>query len=62
LGKSYFKTGNNILVSALEHHANIVPYQHIAQRHDIQVMPVDANGVLKLEESLQLISSVKKVV
>jgi cysteine desulfurase/selenocysteine lyase len=59
LAKSYFKTGDNIIVSALEHHANIVPWQQIAQTHDLQlqIMPVDANGVLKLEESLQLITS-----
>jgi len=59
LAKSYFKKGDNILVSALEHHANIVPWQQIAQANNLQlqVMPVDNNGVLKLTESLQLITS-----
>jgi cysteine desulfurase/selenocysteine lyase len=59
LAKNYFKKGDSILVSALEHHANIVPWQQIAQTLNLQlqVMPVDTQGVLMLEESLQLINS-----
>jgi cysteine desulfurase/selenocysteine lyase len=58
LAKSHFKAGDSILVSALEHHANIVPWQQITQALNLklEVMPVDANGVLKLEQSLQLIT------
>jgi cysteine desulfurase/selenocysteine lyase len=64
LDKNHFKAGDSILVSALEHHANIVPWQQIAQTHDLQlkVMPVDAAGVLKLEESLQLMDSTTALV
>ena len=59
LAKSHFKPGDSILVSALEHHANIVPWQQITQALNLklEVMPVDKHGVLKLEESLQLITS-----
>jgi cysteine desulfurase/selenocysteine lyase len=59
LAKSHFKAGDSILVSALEHHANIVPWQQITQALNLklEVMPVDANGVLKLEDSLQLITA-----
>lgn len=59
LAKGHFKAGNSILVSALEHHANIVPWQQVAQTHglELKVMPVDAKGVLKLDESLRLIDS-----
>ncbi|MFT4747319.1 MAG: cysteine desulfurase/selenocysteine lyase [Congregibacter sp.] len=59
LAKRVFKAGDSILVSAMEHHANIVPWQQIAQQLNLQfqVMPIDSNGVLKLEESLQLITS-----
>jgi cysteine desulfurase/selenocysteine lyase len=59
LSKSVFKAGDSILISALEHHANIVPWQQIAQELNLklQVMPVDNHGVLKLKESLQLINS-----
>jgi cysteine desulfurase/selenocysteine lyase len=59
LAKSHFKEGDTILVSALEHHANIVPWQQITQALNLklEVMPVDANGVLKLEQSLKLITA-----
>ena len=59
LAKRHFKAGDSIVVSALEHHANIVPWQQIAKELNLQlkVMPVDASGVLKLEESLRLIDS-----
>jgi cysteine desulfurase/selenocysteine lyase len=59
LAKNHFKKGDSILVSALEHHANIVPWQQIAQGLNLllEVMPVDVNGVLKLEQSLQLINA-----
>jgi cysteine desulfurase/selenocysteine lyase len=64
LAKSHFKAGDSILVSALEHHANIVPWQQIAQELDLKlkVMPVDVSGVLKLKESLQLIDSTTAMV
>jgi cysteine desulfurase/selenocysteine lyase len=59
LAKSHFKAGDSIVVSALEHHANIVPWQQIAQEFNLRlkVMPVDSHGVLKLDESLQLIDA-----
>lgn len=64
LAKNYFKVGDSILISALEHHANIVPWQQIAHALDLQlkVMPVDSSGVLKLDESLQLIDSTTALV
>ncbi|MCF2948973.1 aminotransferase class V-fold PLP-dependent enzyme [Paraglaciecola aquimarina] len=50
--------GSEILIAASEHHSNIVPWQALCNTlgFQIKVMPVDKNGVLKLEESLQLIS------
>ncbi|WP_339720352.1 SufS family cysteine desulfurase [uncultured Paraglaciecola sp.] len=64
LAKNHFKAGDSILVSALEHHANIVPWQHVAKDLGLQlrVMPVDAMGVLQLEESLQMINSTTALV
>ncbi|WP_299071728.1 SufS family cysteine desulfurase [uncultured Paraglaciecola sp.] len=58
LANNYFKAGDRIVVSALEHHANIVPWQQIAEALDLKldVMPVDPHGVLKLQASLDLIS------
>jgi len=37
----------NIITSGLEHHANLVPWQQMAQRFALQIhiMPVDDKGV-----------------
>lgn len=49
-GRSTFKAGDKILISNLEHHSNIVPWQMIAQETGaiIEVIPVDETGVLDL--------------
>lgn len=45
------KAGDRVLVSAMEHHSNIVPWQMLAERQGIslEVIPVDDAGVLDLE-------------
>ena len=49
-GMSELKAGDEIVLSTLEHHANIVPWQLIAQRTGavIRVMPLDERGDLDL--------------
>ncbi|MCS3834860.1 cysteine sulfinate desulfinase/cysteine desulfurase/selenocysteine lyase [Aeromonas veronii] len=49
-GMSELKTGDEIILSTLEHHANIVPWQLIAQRTGavIRVIPLDERGDLDL--------------
>lgn len=58
LAQGYFKAGQEIVISALEHHANIVPWQQVAQNLGLtlKIMPIDENGVLQLEQSLALIN------
>ncbi|MCG7564185.1 cysteine desulfurase [Pseudoalteromonas sp. McH1-42] len=53
--------GDVILLSPLEHHANIVPWQLAAQRTGarIELLPVDAQGILQLEQAKALIASLK---
>jgi cysteine desulfurase/selenocysteine lyase len=63
-GRSTFKAGDKILISNLEHHSNIVPWQIIAQETGaiIEVIPVDETGVLDLEAfEIQLDNRVKLV-
>lgn len=50
--KPTLKPGDEIIVSLLEHHANIVPWQLIAQETGavIKVIPVDKDGQLLLHE------------
>ncbi|MGV8838281.1 SufS family cysteine desulfurase [Cellvibrio sp.] len=49
-GKTNLKPGDRILVSAMEHHSNIVPWQLIAQTTGAKVepIPVDANGNINM--------------
>ena len=57
LAKGRLRAGDEIVLSNLEHHANIVPWQLVAEQLDlrIKVLPISQNGVLDLEQSLALI-------
>lgn len=63
-GGRHLGPGDEILVSALEHHANIVPWQIVAQRTGavLKVAPVDDDGNFLLEEFTQLLSQRTKIV
>ncbi|GAB3388466.1 aminotransferase class V-fold PLP-dependent enzyme [Azotobacter armeniacus] len=52
-----FAPGDEIVVSALEHHANLLPWQQLAQRRglELRVLPLDAAGDINLEQAAQLI-------
>ena len=58
------KPGDEIIVSAMEHHSNIVPWQLQEEISGIKlkVIPFDENGDLKLDEFEKLISSKTKLV
>src|SRR5256885_2261879 len=52
------RAGDEILISALEHHANIVPWQMVCEQTGctLQVVPINRRGELQLEEFLGLLS------
>ncbi len=56
--------GDEIVVSLLEHHANIVPWQQLAAQvgAKIRVIPVDDSGQLKLDELQKLLNARTKLV
>jgi len=56
-GRHYLKTGDEIVITAMEHHANIVPWQMICEETGaaLKVIPMDQNGELILEEAQKLI-------
>ena len=56
--------GDEIIVSHLEHHANIVPWQQLAQARGahLKVIPVDDNGQVILEEYQRLLTPRTKIV
>ena len=52
-----FQAGDAIVVSALEHHANLLPWQQLAQRRGLElvILPLDANGDIDLGQAERLI-------
>ena len=50
-GERFLSQGDNIIISEMEHHSNIVPWQLIAQRKgvEIRVLPFDDEGCLRVE-------------
>ncbi|MFW3616203.1 aminotransferase class V-fold PLP-dependent enzyme [Billgrantia antri] len=63
-GRANLMAGDEILVSLLEHHSNIVPWQMLASQLGIKVkvIPVDARGVLDLDAYRALFTERTKLV
>jgi cysteine desulfurase/selenocysteine lyase len=63
-GGSVLKEGDEIILSEMEHHANIVPWQMIAERTGavIKVIPVTDSGDLDLEAYKSLLNEKTKIV
>ena len=61
---SILKKGNEIIVSAMEHHSNIVPWQMLCERSGavLKVIPMNLEGELILEDYLKLLSDNTKLV
>lgn len=63
-GRSYLSEGDEVVVTLLEHHANIVPWQMICANTGalLKVAPVDDNGQIILSEYEKLLSKRTKIV
>lgn len=61
LGELVLKPGDRVLLTALEHHANIVPWQRACQRFgaELAVIPIDDNGALDTTNLDDLLDGVK---
>jgi cysteine desulfurase/selenocysteine lyase len=61
---SLLKKGDDIIVSALEHHSNIVPWQMLCERTGatLKVIPMNLEGELIIEAYNQLLSKNTKLV
>lgn len=62
--RAFLQAGDEVIVSEMEHHANIVPWQiacEIAGAH-LKVLPFDDNGVLMLEKLEELITPKTKII
>nr|WP_294936063.1 cysteine desulfurase [uncultured Flavobacterium sp.] len=61
---SFVKAGDEVMVSALEHHSNIVPWQFLCERTGAKlvVIPMNDKGELVIEEFEKLLSDKTKIV
>lgn len=57
---TFFKDGDEIIVSVMEHHANIVPWQLLQNRVNVKlrVIPMDDRGVLDLDAYRNLFNKI----
>lgn len=63
-GDAFIQEGDEILISAMEHHSNIVPWQMLCQRKKakLKVAPINDAGEIILEEYEKLLSPKTKLV
>jgi SufS family cysteine desulfurase len=63
-GRKNINVGDEIIVSELEHHANIVPWQLLAEQvgATVRVIPINDRGELILEEYVKLLTGKTKFV
>ncbi len=63
-GRLNLKAGDEVIISHMEHHANIVPWQILRQDIgiDLKVVPIDDDGNFLFEEFVNLLSAKTKLV
>lgn len=63
-GEAFCQAGDEILISGMEHHSNIVPWQMLCQRKGmtLKVIPFDEKGCLKIDEYAALLGPKVKLV
>jgi cysteine desulfurase/selenocysteine lyase len=63
-GRQNIKEGDEIIISGMEHHSNIVPWQMLCleKKAKLKVIPVDDNGELMMDEFSTLITPKTKIV
>ncbi len=62
--ESQMKAGDEVIISCMEHHSNIVPWQLQAEKHGIvlKVIPMTDDGVLQMDEYERLFTKRTKLV
>lgn len=63
-GRTFVQAGDEIVVSHMEHHSNIVPWQMLCEEKGarLRVIPIDENGELLLDEYVKLLTPRTKLV
>jgi len=63
-GRRHVGAGDEVLITTMEHHSNIVPWQILCEekRATLRVVPIDDNGELRLDEMARLMGPRTKLV
>lgn len=63
-GEAFLKEGDEVIISAMEHHSNIVPWQLLEMRKGIKikVIPITEDGELRVDEYKKLFDERTKLV
>lgn len=63
-GRKFIGEGDEILISEMEHHSNIVPWQMLCEEKKctLKVIPLQEDGTIRLEDAAQLITPRTKLV
>lgn len=63
-GKAFIHEGDEIIISAMEHHSNIVPWQMLCEEKGavLRVIPMNAKGELDMDAYANLLSAKTKLV
>ncbi|MDE2028164.1 MAG: aminotransferase class V-fold PLP-dependent enzyme, partial [Candidatus Omnitrophica bacterium] len=63
-GRQFLKKGDEIIISHMEHHSNIVPWQLLCEQTGcvLKVIPINEKGEIIFEEYLKLLSDKTKLV
>lgn len=63
-GKEYLKKGDEVIISAMEHHSNIVPWQMACETYGaiLKIVPINEKGELKMDEYAAMLNEKTKMV
>lgn len=63
-GRQFLKAGDEILISGMEHHSNIVPWQIVCQMYGatLKHVPIEQNGTIDIDKFKALLTSKTKLV
>ncbi|MCC9138152.1 aminotransferase class V-fold PLP-dependent enzyme [Pontibacter silvestris] len=63
-GRKFLKEGDSVMITAMEHHSNIVPWQMACEEHGakLKVIPINDKGELLMDEFEQLLDETVKLI
>ena len=63
-GKAFIHAGDEVIITEMEHHANIIPWQQMCEERGahLRIVPIDDQGCLRLDELAKLLSKSTKMV